>query len=231
MPFRIFIGYDSTQDIAYRVLRFSLLRHASIEIDIRPLVLPEIMARHRWHRPHDPQQSTEFTYTRFLVPYLCGFEGTALFMDSDMLCLGDIAPLAKENLSECALRVVKHDQRPTSTIKMGGKTQTSYPRKNWSSLMLMNCSKLRAWSKENVESKPASWLHRFEPLPDHQIGELPSLWNSLDAASEDTRILHYTSGGPWIEGCEDHPSAEAWWAYRDATEEFSIRQKTRLACR
>lgn len=120
MPFRIFIGYDSTQDIAYRVLRFSLLRHASIEIDIRPLVLPEIMARHRWHRPHDPQQSTEFTYTRFLVPYLCGFEGTALFMDSDMLCLGDIAPLAKENLSECALRVVKHDQRPTSTIKMGG---------------------------------------------------------------------------------------------------------------
>jgi hypothetical protein len=212
---RVFIGYDPTQHVAYEVLRFSLLRHATEPIDVRPIdaaQLPEFA------RPVDPLASTPFTYTRFLVPWLCDFQGLALFMDSDMLALGDIAELFREDMTGLALRVRQHDYRPSETVKMGGKTQTQYPRKNWSSLMLMDCARLTAWSKEAVETQSGAWLHRFEAIPDEQIGDLGPEWNVLDHMTGPTKLLHYTSGGPWLAGCEDADHADLWHAYREEME-------------
>jgi lipopolysaccharide biosynthesis glycosyltransferase len=203
---KIFIGYDSREDIAYRVLKYSLERHASEPLDIRPLVLQEL----EFPRPHDPLQSTEFTYTRFLVPHLCGFEGVALFMDCDMLAIGDITEILHLDMSQYALRVYKHDHRPTSTIKMDGQPQTQYPRKNWSSFMLMNCAKLTAWSKAAVLTQPARWLHRFEAIPDEEIGDIPDGWNVLDRYDASTKLIHYTEGGPWFERYKTHPYGDVW---------------------
>ena len=212
---RIFIGYDPTQQIAYEVLKYSLHKHASEPIDVRPIDAAELT---EFDRPVDPLASTPFTYTRFLVPWLCDYEGVALFMDSDMLALGDISELFHEDMSGLALRVRQHDYRPTETVKMGGKTQTQYPRKNWSSLMLMNCSRLGAWSKEAVETQSGAWLHRFEPIPDDQIGDLGTEWNVLDHISGECKLLHYTSGGPWLPGCEDADHADLWHSYREEYE-------------
>ena len=145
---RIFIGFDSREAECSDVLAYSLRAHSSIPLDIRYLRLAELDL----DRPGDPLQSTEFTYTRFLVPHLCGFRGKAVFMDCDMLCLGDIKELDDLDMRGLALRVVKHDHAPTATVKMDGKAQTTYPRKNWSSLMLMNCAGLRLWTKEVVET-------------------------------------------------------------------------------
>ena len=208
---RVFIGYDSREDIAYQVLKHSIEAHASRPLDIRPLKIADLDFRR-----HDPLASTEFTFTRFLVPSLCEYRGLALFMDCDMVALADLNPLFDLDMSNLALRVVKHDYRPTSAIKMDGKVQTVYPRKNWSSFMLMNCARLTLWTPEAVETRPPSWLHRFEDIPDEQIGDLPFTWNVLDRYAEDTKLIHYTEGGPWFEKYKDHPYGDVWLKYYHA---------------
>ena len=208
---RIFIGWDSREAECADILAYSLRKHASIPLDIRYLKNGEL----NLSRPLDPLQSTEFTYTRFLVPWLCNYEGTAVFMDCDMLALGDIKQLADLDMSGRALRVVKHDYRPTATTKMDGQVQTVYPRKNWSSLMLIDYARLQLWTKEVVETQSGAYLHRFQDIDDELIGEIPKTWNTLDWMDEHTKLIHYTSGGPWFEECKDHPYGQIWFDWRD----------------
>jgi lipopolysaccharide biosynthesis glycosyltransferase len=210
---RIFIGWDSRFPEPADVLRYSLFKHSSIPLDIQYLKLDELKLK----RAHDPLASTEFTYSRFLVPYLCNFRGKALFLDNDMLCLGDIREIDSLDMRPYFLRVVQHDYQPTNAIKMYGCPQTSYPRKNWSSMMLMDCAKLKLWTKEVVETQTGAYLHRFQDIPDTQIGELPKTWNTLDWMDSTTRLIHYTNGGPWFEQYRNHPHAEIWFQYRAET--------------
>ena len=212
---QIFVGYDPSQDIAFKVLRYSLEKHASEPIEVHAIDAAELT---EFNRPVDPLASTPFTYTRFLVPWLCKYEGTALFMDSDMLALGDISEVFHLPMDGLALRVRQHDYNPNETVKMGGKVQTQYPRKNWSSLMLMNCPELTAWTKEAVETQSGAWLHRFEPIDDEKIGDISPEFNVLDHITGPTKLLHYTSGGPWLAGCEDADHADLWHQYREEYE-------------
>ena len=217
--YRIFIGFDSTQAIAYRVLCNSIWKyvpeHLQGQVRIYPLILSEFVAMAGWARPLDPLQSTEFTYLRFAVPWLCQYRGKALFIDSDMLALGDITQLFdSHDMTNFALKVVQHDHNPTNQRKMGDKVQTSYPRKNWSSVMLMDCAKLTQWSLEAAQQWTGKQLHRFEGIPDAMIGELPAYWNHLDVRTKDTRLLHYTDGGPWLPGYENHPYGAPWFEAR-----------------
>ncbi|MEA2395695.1 MAG: hypothetical protein QOJ82_3586, partial [Solirubrobacteraceae bacterium] len=71
-PHRIFVGYDPSQQIAYEVLEYSLARHATEPIDVQPIDADRLPS---FDRPVDPLASTPFTYTRFLVPWLCDYEG------------------------------------------------------------------------------------------------------------------------------------------------------------
>lgn len=214
---KIFIGLDTHWPECAFVLGKSIKERATVETEICMLRL-KLLEKSPPHgidfkRPHDPLQSTEFTYTRFLVPYLCNYEGIALFLDSDMLCFADIKQILPES-NQKALYVVKHIHEPTEPTKMGGLPQSPYPRKNWSSLMLMNCSKLKLWTKEFVENATGKQLHRFEGIPDEEIEGLNPYWNCLDWFVENyTKILHYTSGGPWIDSpeCKNHPYAKLWW--------------------
>jgi len=208
---RIFIGWDSRFPEPAEVLEYSLKKHATIPLEIRFLKLKELGLQ----RKFDPLASTEFTYSRFVAPHLCGFRGKALFLDNDMLCFSDVKELDDLDMSDCALRVVKHDHQPTNSVKMYGCPQTTYPRKNWSSMMLMNCSKLGLWTKQVVESQSGAYLHRFQGVPDEQIGELPDTWNVLDRMDSSTKLIHYTNGGPWFDDYKDHPHADVWYQARD----------------
>ena len=215
---RIFIGWDSRFPEPADVLAHSLRKHASIPLDIQYLKLDELNIQ----REYDPLASTEFTYSRFLVPHLCDFQGKAIFMDNDMLCFGDVRELDELDMTGLALRVVKHDYQPSNTIKMYGAVQTSYPRKNWSSMMIMNCEPLKLWSKQVVETQTGAYLHRFEEIPDEQIGEIPKTWNTLDWMDQSTKLIHYTNGGPWFKEFEDHPHADVW---NSARNEYSAASK------
>ncbi|BBK30182.1 hypothetical protein EDC65_0111 [Stella humosa] len=223
-PFPVLVGWDSREDIAYQVCRHSLLQHASVPVSVDPIRQPDLRAAGIYDRPIDPLASTEFTYTRFLVPHLRGFEGWALFVDCDFLWLDDIAGLLAACDPRHAVMCVQHDYAPTERWKMDGVPQSSYPRKNWSSLILWNCGHPanRVLTPELVNRESGAFLHRFQWLPDELIGAVPERWNWLEgwsrpaAAGQLPGAVHYTRGGPWFAEWQDVAYADLWCAARDA---------------
>ncbi|MEC8585554.1 MAG: hypothetical protein VXY81_13270, partial [Pseudomonadota bacterium] len=222
-PLRIFIGYDRREDTAYRVCAASLARRARRPVAITPLIQDSLRARGLYTRPVDPLASTEFTYTRFLTPYLAGFEGWALFCDCDFLWLDDVGALFDLADPQYAVMCVHHDHRPRETIKMDGAQQTVYPRKNWSSLMLFNCGHTAnaVLTPALVNHESGAFLHRLQWLDDDVIGAVPETWNWLEGwspkpAEGTPKAVHYTRGGPWFENWRDVDYADLW--QREAAE-------------
>lgn len=219
-PFRVYIGWDSREDIAYQVARQSILRHASIPVEVTPIKQDAVRALGLYDKPVDPLASTEFTYTRFLVPALAGYEGWALFIDCDFLFTADIAALVKQINDTYALMCVHHDHRPPETQKMDGCTQTVYPRKNWSSMMLINCAHpdVKKLTPEVVNTQTGAYLHRFEWLQDQDIGAVDATWNWLEGWSpkpddgSPPNVIHYTRGGPWFDNWQHVDYADLWLA-------------------
>lgn len=210
---RIFIGYDRREIVAYNVLSYSIVTQSSRPVSITPLVLPQL--EHLLHREREPLQSTDFSFSRFLVPYLCGYEGWSLFMDCDMLLLDDIQKLWQMRDEEKAIMVVKHDYTPKDEIKFLGLTQTKYPKKNWSSLILFNNAKCRVLTPEYVNKASGLELHQFKWLEsEEQIGGLPREWNFLvdeySPGHTPPSLLHYTIGGPYFKEYRNCTYADRW---------------------
>jgi lipopolysaccharide biosynthesis glycosyltransferase len=218
MSLNVFIGYDDREHLAFEVAAHSITRHASIGLDIVPLNLAQLTKRGIFYRDHDPLAATQFTYTRFIVPYLCNYMGHALYFDCDFLWTTDVAKLLDSAKGEKAVWCVHHDHQPTEITKMDGAIQTRYPRKNWSSLMLFNCQHedTRKLTVEKVNAASGVYLHRMQWADDKNIGELPETWNWLEGHSpipQDDRLpaaIHYTRGGPWFENRTDVTFADAW---------------------
>ena len=210
---KVFVGYDQSEDIAYQVCKHSILTKQP-NAEVRPLVQKELRDAGWYTRPIDKLASTEFTFTRFLVPELCNFEGWALFIDCDMILTTDIAELFAQADDQYAVMCVQHDYKPKEGTKMDGQTQTVYPRKNWSSTMLINCGHPSNQQLDmdlvNSPEINGAYLHRFSWLKDEEIGELDHTWNYLVGVYDDLekpKLIHYTEGGPWFENyrnCEFH---------------------------
>jgi hypothetical protein len=221
---RLFIGYDRMEPVAFHVLSHSIMRRSSVPVSITPIALCNLEGV--FGRERQPNQATDFSFSRFLVPYLSGFSGWSAFMDCDMLTLGDFAELWAQRDESKSVMVVKHDHRPTETRKFLGNVQTQYPMKNWSSVMLMNNAKCWRLQPEFVNSATGLELHRFtwlknagwEPSIEDQIGALDPAWNHLVGYDEPTgreRNLHFTEGGPWFDAYAHVPFADLWRAERD----------------
>jgi lipopolysaccharide biosynthesis glycosyltransferase len=168
-------------------------------------------------READPLSSTEFSFTRFLTPYLAGYTGWAVFVDCDFLFRGDIAGLMDYADGAKACFLVKHDYWPTETVKMDNKAQHQYPRKNWSSFMFINCghSQVKALTPEVVNRETGMYLHRLNWLTDDVIGELPITWNYLEGwhirdQCPNPIAVHFTRGGPWFADYMDVEYGEEW---------------------
>lgn len=213
---RVFIGFDAREVVAYSVLSHSILTRASMPVAIAPLMLSQLGAAFK--RERNPLQSTDFAFSRFLVPYLSGYEGWSLFMDCDMLMRRDVAQLWALRDDQYAVQVVKHDHVPRETTKFLGQPQTAYPKKNWSSVMLFNNAKCRALTPELVSTATGLHLHRFEWLGSEAlIGALPPQWNHLvgyDPSDPQAALAHFTLGGPYFSAFEQCEFADEWRAER-----------------
>jgi len=214
---RVFVGWDSREDIAWQVCRTSLLRNASAPIEVRPLRQAHLREAGLYKKPVDPLASTEFTYTRFLVPHIADYRGWALFCDCDFIWLGDVAKLFALADDRFAIMCVHHDHRPPETAKMDGAVQTLYPRKNWSSMVLYNCGHPanRALTPEVVNREGGAFLQRFQWLDDALIGAVPETWNWLEGwnkkpAQGRPEVVHYTRGGPWFPNWQNVDYATEW---------------------
>lgn len=228
-PLSVFLGWDPRETDAYDVAAHSFQRRSSQPLLIAPLALRHLGAvvdrpveRRNgalWCPVSGAPMATEFACSRFAVPLLQR-EGWALFADCDVLCLADVAELFALADPRYAVMCVKHAYGPSGRVKMDGQAQTSYSRKNWSSVMLINAShpSNQRLTRDLLETWPGRLLHAFRWLDDEEIGELPRAWNHLvgeyppDSAA---KLLHFTNGVPSMAGYERCDHAAEWWRERE----------------
>ena len=222
MSINFFIGYDPKEDIAYRICKYSLLKRASTTVKVFSLKLDELIAKKLYTRTVDPLASTQFTYSRFLVPKLMNYTGWAVFCDCDFIFLDDVNNLIKNLDDSKAVYCVQHDYTPKEKHKMDGQKQTIYPRKNWSSFILFNCShpSTKNLTVETVNSENGAYLHQFKWCKNEEIGKLDERWNWLEGWTSNHNhnkpfAVHYTRGGPWFSEWQDVEYAKEWLNERD----------------
>ncbi len=212
VPLRIFIGYDKVESIAFHTLHQSIINQSSVPVSVTAVkqsMLP------MYKREHDPRQSNEFSFTRFLVPYLAGYDGWALFMDCDMMFRADPKELFDLADDSKAVMCCKHDYTPTTKTKFLGAVQYQYPRKNWSSVMLFNCGHpdTRKLTPFSVNTAKPAWLHRMQWTDNDSIGSLPLEWNHLVgeyAQNPEAKNVHWTIGGPYFNEYRNVEHADEW---------------------
>jgi len=211
---RIFIGKDDVENIAYHTLCNSIIEKSSVPVCITPVYLKNFEGF--FDRPRDSKQSNAFSFSRFLVPYLCDYVGYGLWMDCDMLLRCDINELWEQKDRWHSVKVVKHDYIPKNDQKFLGAKQYRYEKKNWSSVMLFNCSHMhcKKLTPEYVKSATGLDLHQFKWTTEDRIGELAKEWNWLVGEypyNPDAKVIHFTIGGPYFYeywGCD---YADEWY--------------------
>jgi len=207
----VFIGYDPREAVAFHTCVNSIIRHSTTPVAIHPVALNLFEDYQETHGDN----SNHFVYTRFLVPYLMGWRGWAIFIDGDMVLRADITELWNLRELDKDVMVVKHDYRTRMARKYMGAPNEDYPRKNWSSVILWNCASFpnRRLTPEFVQKSTGAELHRFSWIRDERIGSLPIEWNWLPdefGPNAHARLLHYTLGTPCFHEFRDTPQAEAW---------------------
>ena len=226
-PRQIFLGWDASQMRAWSVAAYSFRQHATEALQINRIAMGELSIKGLYTRPTRFTQkgywdvlsgapmSTGHAIARFLVPSLCDYRGWALFTDGDVLAMDDLARLFALADPSKAVQVVQHAHNPLETVKMTGAAQTTYARKNWSSVILWNAGHEanRALTVQMVNELPGRDLHRFCWLDDALVGALPARWNVLVGAEQcdDPGIVHFTEGVPDMPGYERVPYAEDWY--------------------
>jgi len=231
-PNTIYIGYDPKEQVAYDVLKFTLDRTAIEHIRIVPIRKDSLELNGLYTRKYDVVDgqmidqidgkpfSSEFSFTRFLVPAMQMHEGWALYMDCDMYPRIDFNTLFEEyNNDFFPLYCVKHKYEPGDGIKMDGRVQQNYRRKNWSSFILWNCSHPynKRLTPQVVNSQTGQWLHAFSWLPDKEadIGSIHEEWNWLDnhsPAEIEAKNVHFTTGGPWFKDWKSNRKIDGQYA-------------------
>ena len=219
---QVYIGYDPREEEAFNVLEYSLKKHCP-DVSTHAIRQPDLREKGVYTRELDKLGATEFSLTRFLVPYLNDYKDWALFIDCDMLFTDSVEKLFNLANPSCAVQVVKHNHQPMDDIKMDGCVQTRYPKKNWSSVMLFNCghTRNRNLTPEVVSSVQPSFLHRFQWLDEKDVGEIPLEYNFLVEYYKPypndilPKNIHYTLGMPFMKGYEDCDYSEIWYKYQN----------------
>lgn len=217
MSIPVYVGYDSREDIAYQVCKHSIIRREP-GATVKPLKLKDMRESGLYTREVDKLASTEFTFTRFFIPHLQNYQGWAVFCDCDFVWTVPTTDLKQYCDPDKAVIVVQHDYTPAEGMKMDGKQQHIYPRKNWSSMILWNCAhpKNKVLTPELLNKETGAFLHRFQWLDDEDIGSLPHHYNWLvgwykEPKDGKPKIYHWTEGGPWfVDNYFDCEYADVW---------------------
>jgi len=207
---KIFIGHDrqipENTDVCEKSIRKYEPGANITRIDISEM----------WERGYNRKEdgSTEFTYTRFLVPMLSGYQGLSLFCDSDFVWQGSPYGVANYHDDENAVSVVQHRVYDAHEIKMNNIRNESYDRKWWSSLMLFNCGHehTKRLTMEEVNQASSAYLHRLW-WAETKIGAIPGIYNHLvgyDEPEPGIQAYHFTDGTPIHKGQKFGPCVEKY---------------------
>lgn len=228
-PHKVFLGFDAAEMQAYNVAEMSLYRHARRQdIALERICMLSLYPHYRRPTRQAPNgqlfdeisnapMSTGHACARFWVPFVCDYQGWALFCDGDVLFREDVSQLFALADPRYAVQVVQHPPLPEEGLKKSGHIQQAYPRKNQSSVMLFNCGhpENRALTLDVLNGWPGRDLHAFKWLDDSLIGALPSRWNYLVGVSDydpDPALAHFTLGTVNLPGHGQDQFADEWWA-------------------
>ena len=237
-PLRVYVGWDSREDIAFQVCKQSILDNTYSPVEIIPIKLKPLRKDGLYWREEDKLASTEFTFSRFLVPHLADYSGWALFIDCDFVFTTDIQKLFDQANDNYAVMCAQHDYTPKNGFKMDGQKQTVYPRKNWSSMMLFNCghpaNQRLTVDLINNATTSGAYLHRLSWLSDKHIGKLSHEWNWLvgwykEPQDGSPKALHYTEGGPWFEEYRNCEYNYYWYHYQAKYLEGVIKKQEKIS--
>ena len=214
---RIFVGFDSKEVVAYHVLAQSIIAHSSIPVLFSPIVLGHLDGL--FVRERNPLQSTEFSFSRFMVPYLSSYDGWSLFMDCDMLARADIAELWELCDDRYAVMCVKHDYVPKSEQKFLGQVQTKYEKKNWSSVMLFNNARCRALhpilSTRPPDCSSTNSNGSTAMNTSVHCRSNGTIWSTNTTTGRMPKLVHFTDGGPYFDEYRNDEYADEWFATRE----------------
>lgn len=232
----VFVGYDSREDIAYQVAKYSVRKHSPTS-NVYPIVMDSLRADGIYTRGKDLLASTAFSTTRYLTPLMAGYKDIALYIDCDVLVTQDVNNILSWDYlnPKIPVWVVQHNFTPKSQTKMDGRRQITYPRKGWMSVALFNCAHTacKALTPEVINSSPIQFLNEMQWCDGYEIGELDRRWNHLvrhhHAPEEDARtliaptdktpaIIHWTLGGQWLGDQPEQDYDALWRTYRDEWE-------------
>lgn len=200
----VVIGTEPTQYVAQRVLEYSIRKHASQEVEIKPV-----------QQARSSPGGTRFGFVRFLVPQVCGYRGIGIYMDADQVVLGDVHELAGLLHEPHAVGLVRHIEGT-----FGGKPVE--PR-NETSVMVLDCARLRSWDPatlfDDVVANDAALapgrIHykdfmRLAWVDPALIEEIDPRWNHYNVVREDTRLVHFSHvrEQPWKR--PEHPATPFW---------------------
>ncbi len=208
---KVFIGYDDKEAVVFHTCVQSIIEKCNVPVSIHPLNLQMFKNYKETHK----DGSNNFIYSRFLVPYLTNFNGKALFLDGDMIVNYNLKDLFDQFDEKYAVQVVKHNYKTKFPIKYLGHKNDDYPKKNWSSVILFNCShpKNKILTPKLIETSQGSYLHRFSWLDEQEIGEISREWNYLVLEYPETKkakIFHYTVGAPCFNDFDHGAEAKIW---------------------
>ncbi len=229
-PVNIYLGYDSSHSDIFDVAENSI--HESIEkcksggnsqeffndfkVEVKKLDINTIPEYTRDYA----NQSTEFTYSRFLIPYLENYEGFSIFIDDDYIWRYSPLSLFYFLDPDDAVACVQYDFKEHDETKFNGEKNVSYPKKLWSSMMIFNNghNDCKTLTPELVNRASGEFLHQFNWTD--QISKIPH--DKIATEGFDRTMLkshhavHYTRGGPWIKGmdCEHINMLEIYETYK-----------------
>jgi hypothetical protein len=207
----VVVGFDQKEAIAFHTFTQSVIEKSSLPISFIPLAINTLYEYTETHN----DRSNDFVYSRFLTPFLNDFKGWAIFADGDMICQADIKELWDLRDESKALLVVKHNYKTKASQKYLGNINENYPRKNWSSVVLWNCShpSHKILTPDFIAKQTGKYLHRFSWLNDNDIGELPIEWNWLAIeypVNVKAKLIHFTLGTPCFKDFRETDMAAEW---------------------
>jgi lipopolysaccharide biosynthesis glycosyltransferase len=211
-PIRVYVGADRSQQLAIRVLEYSIKRHTTAEVEVHPMIDLDVP------KPRDPRQGqrTGFSFSRFCIPRLAGYRGRAIYMDADMQVFRDIRELWNLPFHGRKILVQHEVKHQSETLK---KDNAPARRMKQCAVMLLDCDRL-AWDIAEIVGRLDAGDYTYEQLmyemcllPEEDVGyDVPFEWNSLEHFDSQTGLLHYTDMGtqPWVS--TRNPNGHLWLA-------------------
>jgi len=177
----LFVGCSPNGEDAesQMVLEYTAKKNSSLPVNIHWMKHSD-NSDSFWHGWKSGSWATPFSGFRWGIPEFCGFAGQAIYMDSDMIVLGDLAELWNIPWNDNAIVM--------------GKGGWRFCVSKW------NCARAAAVlpKVKIIRTTPHAHRELVRQLPKHpQLQQtIDRQWNNFDGETdniEDIKVLHYTN--------------------------------------